>query len=85
MFLQEVVPNVYHYLEKQLPQYMLIASSDTEYFTVTMLLRTIVHFDGHELVDFPGSVMGRNLLVVKVCFIAVMLKKGTGVLRQLSA
>jgi len=65
VFLQEVVPNVYHYLEKELPQYMLIASSDTEYFTVTMLLRTIVHFDGHELVDFPGSLMGRNLLVVK--------------------
>ncbi|KAA0185833.1 putative 5' tyrosyl DNA phosphodiesterase, partial [Hyalella azteca] len=64
VFLQEVVPVTYSYMEERLPQYMFIAAGSEGYFTTMLLLRTTVYFDGHELVSFPSTVMSRNLLVV---------------------
>lgn len=66
VFIQEMVPVVYTYMEERLPQYMFIAAGSEEYFTTMLLRRTSVYFDGHELLPFPGSCMGRNLLVVEV-------------------
>jgi len=61
-----VTPTVYSYMEEKFPQYMFISAGNREYFCVMLLLRTTVYFDGHQLVDFDNSRMGRNLLVVDV-------------------
>lgn len=66
VFLQEVIPIVYSYMEEHLPQYMFIAAGAEGYFTAVLLLRTTIYFDGHKLIDFPSTVMERNLLIVEV-------------------
>lgn len=65
VFIQEMVPVVYSYMEERLPHFMFIAAGSEEYFTTMLLRRTSVYFDGHELLPFPGSCMGRNLLAVE--------------------
>nr|XP_027207911.1 tyrosyl-DNA phosphodiesterase 2-like [Penaeus vannamei] len=65
VFLQELVPETYSYLEDLLPQFVFIAGGSREYFVATLLRRTTVYFDGHNLIQFQNSVMGRNLLCVE--------------------
>ncbi|XP_042866505.1 tyrosyl-DNA phosphodiesterase 2-like isoform X2 [Penaeus japonicus] len=65
VFLQELIPETYSYLEDLLPQFVFIAGGSREYFTATLLRRTTVYFDGHNLIQFQNSVMGRNLLCVE--------------------
>lgn len=38
------------------------------YFTVTMLNMFTIYYDSHEIIDFPQSSMGRNLLKVQVIY-----------------
>lgn len=73
VFLQEVVPNTCQYLKDLLPQYSFYLGSTTEdYFTATLLHSTTVHFDGQTIVPFPNTIMGRNLLCVKVSVFGVL-------------
>ncbi|XP_063588200.1 tyrosyl-DNA phosphodiesterase 2-like [Penaeus indicus] len=65
VFLQELIPETYSYLEDLLPQFVFIAGGSREYFVATLLRRTTVYFDGHNLIQFQNSVMGRNLLCVE--------------------
>ncbi|KAF2353020.1 Endonuclease/exonuclease/phosphatase [Trinorchestia longiramus] len=64
VFLQEVVPVTYSYMEERLSHYMFIAAGPENYFCTVLLLRTTVYFDGHELISFPSTSMSRNLLSV---------------------
>ncbi|GAB6028296.1 hypothetical protein CHUAL_002473 [Chamberlinius hualienensis] len=67
--LQELVPTTFPELEKLLPDYKVIAGgnpSEDEYFTATLLRRATVSCDFHEIIPFETSVMGRNMLVVKI-------------------
>ena len=57
---------MYNYMEEKMPQYMFVAAGNHDYFCVMMLRRTSVYFDGHELMEFENTRMGRNLLVVDV-------------------
>lgn len=36
------------------------------YFTVTMLNMFTIHYDSHDVISFPQTTMGRNLLKVEV-------------------
>ncbi|XP_026275618.1 tyrosyl-DNA phosphodiesterase 2-like isoform X2 [Frankliniella occidentalis] len=65
VFLQEVIPSTLSYIENKLPEYKCIASGDGEYFTATLLRRFTTYYDSHRVVDFPGSLMGRSLLVTE--------------------
>lgn len=65
VFLQELVPITFSYLENALPQYVFVAGGTDNYFCATALLRTTVYFDGHTILNFKGTRMGRNLLCVE--------------------
>lgn len=62
VFLQEVVPETFSYIENKLPEYQCIPGGHGEYFTATLLRRFTTYYDSHEVMDFPSTSMGRNLL-----------------------
>lgn len=67
--LQEVVPETYGLITSYLPAYKVIPGNDTnesDYFSVTLTRNNSVGYEDHEIISYPGSAMGRNLLVVKV-------------------
>ncbi|KAK3925650.1 Tyrosyl-DNA phosphodiesterase 2 [Frankliniella fusca] len=65
VFLQEVKPETFSYIENKLPEYKCIASGDGDYFTATLLRRFTIYYDSHRIVAFPSSSMGRNLLITE--------------------
>ncbi|XP_076031726.1 tyrosyl-DNA phosphodiesterase 2-like [Oratosquilla oratoria] len=65
VFLQELVPQTYSYLEEHLPQYMFVSSGLENYFNATLLRRTTIYFDGHNLTYYPNTRMGRSLLAIE--------------------
>ncbi|CAL4062743.1 unnamed protein product, partial [Meganyctiphanes norvegica] len=65
VFLQELVPVTFSYLENALPQYVFVAAGTDDYFCATLLLRTSVYFDGHSIIPFKNTRMGRNLLCIE--------------------
>jgi len=64
VFLQEVVPETFSYIESKLTGYECISGSAGDYFVATLLRRGRVYRDKMNTLDFPGSVMGRHLLSV---------------------
>lgn len=66
VFLQEVVPETFSYIENKLPEYQCIAGGEGQYFTATLLRRFTTYYDSHKIVAFPSTAMGRNLLVTEV-------------------
>jgi len=67
--LQEVVPETFVYIKDLLPAYKCIPGNNpiaSDYFTVTLLRRDSVIYESHEVISFPLSRMGRNLLIVKI-------------------
>lgn len=67
--LQEVVPVTYRYIERHLLAYKCITGNDMEtsdYFTVTLIRKNTVIYDSHEVISFPTTLMGRNLILAKV-------------------
>ncbi|MPC14935.1 Tyrosyl-DNA phosphodiesterase 2 [Portunus trituberculatus] len=66
VFLQEAIPNTFSYLEQLLPQFLFIPGGVDNYFTLTLLRRTTVHFDSQSLEPFANTRMGRNLLCVEL-------------------
>ncbi|XP_068201510.1 tyrosyl-DNA phosphodiesterase 2-like isoform X2 [Palaemon carinicauda] len=65
VFLQELIPATYSYLEARLPQFHFIVGNDEQYFTATLLRRTTVYYDDHTVYPFDNTRMGRNLLAVQ--------------------
>ncbi|KAK7086708.1 Tyrosyl-DNA phosphodiesterase 2 [Halocaridina rubra] len=65
VYLQELVPQTYKYLEDHLPQFHFIVGSIDNYFTATLLRRTTVYYDSHNVLPFNNTCMGRELLLVQ--------------------
>ncbi|XP_067004501.2 tyrosyl-DNA phosphodiesterase 2 isoform X3 [Anabrus simplex] len=66
VFLQEVIPETFSYISDKLPEYMCIAGNVEGYFSALMLRRYTVYYDSHKIIQFPSSLMQRNLLCAEV-------------------
>jgi len=66
VFLQEVIPETFSYIEGKLGGYECIAGKPgQDYFVATLLRKGRVYLDKHKVVDFPTTRMGRHLLAVQ--------------------
>ncbi|XP_075777254.1 tyrosyl-DNA phosphodiesterase 2 [Pelodiscus sinensis] len=66
VFLQEVIPPYFSYLQKRAVSYTIIPGNIGGYFTAIMLKNSRVKFLRQEIIPFPTTSMMRNLLVVYV-------------------
>ena len=66
VFLQEVIPETFSYIESKLTNYECIAAKQSDYFVATLLRRGRVYLDRHKVVDFPTTRMFRHVLAVQV-------------------
>ena len=66
VFLQEVIPETFSYIESKMTNYDCIAAKQSEYFVATLLRRGRVYMDRHKVVDFPTTRMYRHVLAVQV-------------------
>jgi len=74
VFFQEIIPKTLDYLQKNLPlQYKFIVAANEGYFAVTILNGFTVKYDSHEIIQYPQSLMDRNLLQVEAHIGAVKL------------
>jgi len=64
VFLQEVIPETFSYIEDKLPGYHCVAGGQDNYFVATLLRKGRVYCDKVAVKTFPGSRMGRNVLCV---------------------
>ncbi|PSN48789.1 Tyrosyl-DNA phosphodiesterase 2 [Blattella germanica] len=65
VFLQEMIPDTFSYVESKLPEYMCIAGNNEGYFVATLLRKFTVYYDSHNIIEHPGSLMERNMLTVE--------------------
>jgi len=65
VFLQEVIPETFSYIESKLTNYECIAAKQSDYFVATLLRRGRVYLDRHKVVDFPTTRMFRHVLAVQ--------------------
>ncbi|XP_078449908.1 tyrosyl-DNA phosphodiesterase 2-like [Lampetra fluviatilis] len=65
VYLQELVPPYLGYLQQRATSYHIIPADEQGYFTAVMLKKSRVRLISHEVIPFPTSVMGRNLLAVR--------------------
>ncbi|XP_007422000.1 tyrosyl-DNA phosphodiesterase 2 [Python bivittatus] len=66
VFLQEVIPPYFSYLQKRAVSYTIIPGNMDNYFTAIMLKKSRVKVLKHEITAFPTTSMLRNLLAVYV-------------------
>ncbi|XP_054841147.1 tyrosyl-DNA phosphodiesterase 2 [Eublepharis macularius] len=64
VFLQEVIPQYFNYLQKRAVSYTIIPGNTEGYFTAIMLKKSRVTILKHEITPFPTTSMMRNLLAV---------------------
>ncbi|XP_061449482.1 tyrosyl-DNA phosphodiesterase 2 isoform X1 [Rhineura floridana] len=64
VFLQEVIPPVFNYLQKRAVSYTIIPGNTDGYFTVILIKKSRVRVLKHEITPFPTTSMMRNLLAV---------------------
>ena len=67
VFLQEVIPETFSYLESKLTGYECFAAKQENYFVATLIRRGRVYVDRHKVIDFETSRMYRHVLAVQVC------------------
>ena len=65
VFLQEVIPLTFSYIQANLPNYECISAKDQGYFVVTLLRRGRVYYDRRKVRDYPTTLMDRHLLAVQ--------------------
>ena len=65
VFLQEVVPQTFSYIQTQLSNYECIPAKDQGYFVATLLRKGRVYLDRHKVRDYPTTLMERHLLAVQ--------------------
>ena len=65
VFLQEVIPETFSYLESKLTNYDCYAAKQENYFVATLLRRGRVYYDKHKVIDYPTTRMYRHLLAVR--------------------
>ena len=66
VFLQEVIPETFSYIESKLTNYQCIAAKQENYFVATLLRKGRVYLDKYKVIDFESSRMYRHLLAVQV-------------------
>ena len=66
VFLQEVIPETFSYIESKMTNYECIAAKQSDYFVATLLRRGRVYMDRHKVVDFPTTRMYRHVLAIQV-------------------
>ncbi|XP_053104295.1 tyrosyl-DNA phosphodiesterase 2 [Hemicordylus capensis] len=66
VFLQEVIPPYFNYLQKRAVSYTIIPGNTDGYFTAVMLKKSRIRVLKHEITPFPTTAMMRNLLSVHV-------------------
>merc|ERR1719376_2018952 len=62
VFLQEVIPETFSYIESKIPNYVCLAAKQHNYFVATLLRKGRVYLDHHTVKDFHTSSMGRHVL-----------------------
>lgn len=65
VFFQEVIPESAEYFQTKLPEYKCVKGGDEDYFTMTLLRVFTIFYDNHYVINYPNSLMGRNLLVTE--------------------
>jgi len=65
VFLQEVIPETFSFIQSQLTNYECIAARDDNYFVATLLRKGRVYMDRWKVTDYPTSRMDRHLLAVQ--------------------
>ncbi|XP_076306922.1 tyrosyl-DNA phosphodiesterase 2-like isoform X3 [Tachypleus tridentatus] len=65
VFLQEVVPFSCHYIQSHIPEYQCFQGNWDGYFTMTLLKKSMIIVEHHDVIEFPNSRMGRNLLKIE--------------------
>eukprot|EP00058_Branchiostoma_floridae_P008356 XP_002593844.1 hypothetical protein BRAFLDRAFT_75696 [Branchiostoma floridae] len=73
VFLQEVIPQTFEYIEAKCDRYKAIASGTEQYFTAMLLRKSSITFISQNIQPFPTTRMMRNLLIVKARFGSVPL------------
>jgi len=68
IFLQEVIPTTLKLIRNFLPEYDSYAGNIDSYFVVILTRREMFKVHGFEIVAYPGTVMGRNLLIVHTTY-----------------
>ncbi|XP_049607066.1 tyrosyl-DNA phosphodiesterase 2 isoform X1 [Syngnathus scovelli] len=66
VFLQELIPPYVEYLKKRAVSYLIIEGGEGGYFTGMMLKKTSVKLLESQIVPYPTTRMGRNLLMAQV-------------------
>jgi len=65
VFLQEVIPETFSYIESKMPNYVCLAAKQDNYFVATLLRKGRVYLDHHTVKDFHSSSMGRHVLAAQ--------------------
>lgn len=65
VFLQEVIPETFSYIEQKLYDYHCIAAAQDNYFVATLLRKGRVYCDKIKVIEYPGTRMNRSILAVK--------------------
>merc|ERR1719222_1523384 len=65
VFLQEVIPETFSYIESKMPNYVCLAAKQYNYFVATLLRKGRVYLDHHTVKDFRTSSMGRHVLAAQ--------------------
>jgi len=65
VFLQEVIPETFSYIESKMPNYVCLAAKQHNYFVATLLRKGRVYLDHHTVKDFHTSSMGRHVLAAQ--------------------
>ncbi len=73
IFLQEVVPAAEKLLDQTLSSYQIISAGNDGYYTMALLRCDTTKYKDHSVVPYYDSLMGRNLLKVKVSYTLVFL------------
>ncbi|UJR31786.1 hypothetical protein I4U23_019264 [Adineta vaga] len=68
VFLQEVIPDSLHKFQTCLPEYNVFAGNFVNYFVVILTSHETLKVHNFELIPYPGTRMGRNLLIVHTTY-----------------
>lgn len=64
VFLQEIIPETAEYVLRHLPDYQCIFGNEMGYFIGTLLKKSTIKYEDHEITEFPNTRMMRNALRV---------------------
>ncbi|CAF1426952.1 unnamed protein product [Adineta steineri] len=68
IFLQEVIPIAFDLIRNLLPDYDSYAGNSESYFVVILTRRELFKVQNFEIIPYPGTNIGRNLLIVHAMY-----------------